>query len=120
MSSFWQGAAATLIVEAFIFWILWIAPLGDPETGAGRSEPPVRNPSPPEIITEAMMHEAFAHVPFSIENEMPPVKWQWFADFLNQAIADPNKPCPCCNVTPAGDVCDHLPSPALRPPTAPL
>lgn len=35
---FWHGVAATVALYLFCRWIAFIAPLGDPETGAGRQE----------------------------------------------------------------------------------
>jgi hypothetical protein len=62
----------------------------------------------PEPITPEMVREALAHVPFNVQG---PERWEWLANFLNFAVANPGLPCPCCNVTPDGDICDHLPEP---------
>ena len=35
---FWHGVAATVALYLFCRWIAFVAPLGDPETGAGRQE----------------------------------------------------------------------------------
>lgn len=65
----------------------------------------MRRPGP---ITPEMVREALAHAPFALSN---PERWEWVARFLNDAVAFPDWPCPCCNVTPAGDILDHLPIP---------
>lgn len=57
-------------------------------------------------VTAEMVREALAHVPFAIQG---PARWEWLAEFLNRASVNPDVPCPCCNVTPAGDILDHLP-----------
>lgn len=56
-------------------------------------------------VTQEMVREAEAHFPFDITEK--PARWQWFADFYNHAINNPNDPCKCCNVTPAGDICEQ-------------
>lgn len=58
------------------------------------------------IITACMMHEMEAHLPFAIKTN--PERWEWMATWLNHALAHPGVPCPCCSVTPTGDVYDHL------------
>jgi hypothetical protein len=60
-------------------------------------------------LTAEMIREAEAHLPFELK--APPERWEWMADFLNDSLAFPNKICPCCNVTKAGEILDHLPSP---------
>lgn len=62
-------------------------------------------------ITPGMIREAEGHLPLNLPKNDAYPRWQAMADFLNRAIVNPNEPCPCCNVTPAGDVLDHLPSP---------
>lgn len=60
--------------------------------------------APPVVSTE-MIREAFAHLPVDVHNAPTAIpKWEWFADYLTRALADPDTPCPCCNVTPAGDI----------------
>lgn len=61
---------------------------------------------PPEVCAD-MMREMLAHVPLDLED--PPSRWSWMADWLNRAIAEPHVPCPCCGVTPAGDIRDDQP-----------
>jgi hypothetical protein len=61
-------------------------------------------------ITAEMVREAEAHAPqFPRGNAYP--RWEWYANFYNNAMRNPGVPCPCCNVTPDGDICDHLPPP---------
>jgi hypothetical protein len=74
---------------------------------AGKSVADFGRAVPPQVTAE-MAREALAHVPFDLSN---PDRWEWLADFLNNAVRHPDVPCPCCNVTPAGDICDHLPPP---------
>lgn len=52
-------------------------------------------------ITPSMVHEAEAHVPCALGST---ARWEWIANYLNAAMAKPNKPCECCGVTPAGDI----------------
>lgn len=63
-------------------------------------------------LTADMVREALAHAPLALSS---PERWQWLADRLNQALADPGAICPCCNVTADGDVMDHLPAPSAPP-----
>lgn len=59
-------------------------------------------------VTPEMIHEAEAHLPWEVKTQRPRARWEWIANFLNNAIKNPDVPCPCCKVTPAGDVLDYL------------
>lgn len=50
-----------------------------------------------------MVREALAHVPHALKGYE---RWSWIADSLNNAVANPHVRCPCCGVTPDGDVAD--------------
>lgn len=63
------------------------------------------------LVTPEMMREAEAHLPHKAWDRGPYERWEWLARFLNEALTNPNRPCPCCGVTPAGDILDHLPTP---------
>ena len=51
------------------------------------------------MITDTMVREALSHVPFNLHGRD---KWEFIANFLNAAIAEPDKFCPCCGVSPNG------------------
>lgn len=53
-----------------------------------------------EIISPAMVREALAHIPLTVEGGSP--TFEWLANYLNEAIADPTKVCECCGVRPDG------------------
>ena len=57
-------------------------------------------------ITAEMIREMEFHLPYSITSKVK--QWEWKADFLNRAVKHPGAPCPCCGVTPNGDILDHL------------
>ena len=57
-------------------------------------------------ITETMIREAEAHLPFDVEEG--PARWEWKANFLNRAMKHPGVPCPCCGVAPNGEIFDHM------------
>lgn len=56
-----------------------------------------------EIINADMVREALAHVPRELVGLR---RFEWLATYFNAAIAEPDKPCPCCGVTPNGDTSD--------------
>ncbi len=58
------------------------------------------------MISSTMVREALAHCPMALTGYD---RWEWLAQYFNRAMQDPNKPCMCCNVTPDGDILDHLP-----------
>jgi hypothetical protein len=61
------------------------------------------------VITTEMVREALAHCPIALSRERTAIpRWERLATYLTNALADPDKPCDCCGVTPAGDVTDHL------------
>lgn len=57
-------------------------------------------------ITAEMIREMESHLPYSITDKVD--QWEWKAAFLNRAMKHPDVPCPCCGVTPNGDILDHL------------
>jgi hypothetical protein len=65
------------------------------------------------LVTPEMVREAEAHFPFALKDATKYEQWQWFADFYTNAILEPDKPCHCCNVTPAGDIADEVQMPLL-------
>jgi hypothetical protein len=67
-------------------------------------------------ITPEMVREALAHVPFKLVGAE---RFDWLATYFNNAIQAPDTMCPCCNVTPNGDVLDHLPIEQPAPSAAP-
>lgn len=58
--------------------------------------------APPPAVTPDMMREAFAHCPHTLVASQ--ARNTWFAEFLNAAIADPNRQCQCCGVTLDGQL----------------
>lgn len=56
-------------------------------------------------ITAEMVREALAHCPLAQRQEPTAIpRWEWLADYLTRALAQPDKPCACCGVTPAGEI----------------
>lgn len=62
------------------------------------------NAAPSIRITPEMVREAEAHIPFAVNRASATGRWEWFASYYNQALAEPHKPCPCCGVTPSGEL----------------
>lgn len=60
----------------------------------------------PEITPE-MIREMRAHLPYDVIEQSPMAQWDWQANYLNQALRNPNRPCVCCNVTPSGSIMDE-------------
>lgn len=62
-----------------------------------------RQAAPPSVIPPAMIHEMMAHLPFVVTARGNSAKWEWMAEYLTNALREPDKPCPCCGVTPLGE-----------------
>ena len=66
--------------------------------------PQPENAAPAVRVTPEMVREAEAHIPFAVNRQSgAPARWEWFANYYNQALAEPHKPCSCCGVTPSGE-----------------
>lgn len=56
------------------------------------------------ILTPEMIREALAHKPFTLAGGTP--TFEWLAERLNNALSGDTTPCPCCGVTPQGEITD--------------
>lgn len=55
-------------------------------------------------VTATMVREMEAHIPVAVRALGNMERWQWMAEYLSGAIAEPNRPCTCCGCTPNGDI----------------
>lgn len=59
----------------------------------------------PVVIPMEMVREALAHLPFDVANQPTAIpKWEWLANRLTEALAEPHRPCECCGVTLSGEI----------------
>ncbi|AZF88162.1 hypothetical protein [Microcystis phage Me-ZS1] len=65
-----------------------------------RQERTAYHNSPVHLLTADMVHEAEAHVPFDYGRRQ---RWEFLAERLNYAMANPNAVCDCCGATASGD-----------------
>ena len=94
VAHFWIGCTNSPHAWRFHDWT------ADRMTVPERPVPPV-DTATTEIVPE-MIREMSAHLPFAITDRRE--QWEWMANYLNQALKEPDKPCECCGVTPRGDI----------------
>lgn len=55
---------------------------------------------PSNEVSHTMVREALAHAPMRLTGYE---RWEWIANFLNEAMRTPHKVCKCCGVTMSGE-----------------
>lgn len=59
-------------------------------------------------ITDGMMHEMWAHMPWAVRQAEMSTQWNWQANYLNFSIQHPGAVCACCFVDRSGNVMEDM------------